>query len=221
MVTAIYPDFQEYYKSVACTPTISIHTGEGSWGELISWECQCPGEGLWLRERRIWLPVSDQSCAQVHGKSRRLEVCPSGETHDPLAHLQCYSLEGMPKERAGGLQIFLKVRNSYYLLQLNWKRKKIQKLNPYRNWRGEMNTFDIKLEISFIFKKSTFSLKCFNLIAFFGKIFFKACFINYRIPFFIKKFNFFPPPPANYLLTSSGFAKSSRTPRKNINVEWK
>lgn len=122
---------------------------------------------------------------------------PSGGTHGPLAHLHCRSLEGIPKERADGLQIFLKVTNCYYLLQFNWKRKKIQKGNPYRKKCSveiegqKIYTFCIKLEISFILKKSTFSLKYFFLIAFFGKILFKTCFINHRVPFFMKKINFF------------------------------
>lgn len=50
----------------------------------------------------------------------------------PSTHLHCCPLEAVPKERADGLQIFLKVRKCYYLLQLSWKRKK----NPYRKIEG-------------------------------------------------------------------------------------
>lgn len=49
------------------------------------------------------------------------------EMRGPSTHLHCCSLEAVPKERADGLQIFLKVRKCYYLLQLNWKRKRRKK----------------------------------------------------------------------------------------------
>jgi len=59
------------------------------------------------------------------------------ETRGPSTHLHCCLLEAVPKERAGGLQIFLRVRKCYYLLQLNWKRKKKKrKKNPYRRIEG-------------------------------------------------------------------------------------
>lgn len=82
----------------------------------------------------------------------------------------------------------------------------------------KMYTFYINLEIGFILKKSTFSLKCFILIAFLWKNFFKTCFINHRIPFFMNKFKFYPL-PLNYFLTHGGFEKSCGAFRKDINVE--
>lgn len=57
------------------------------------------------------------------------------ETRGVSTHLHCCPLEAVPKERADGLQIFLKVRKCYYLLQPNWKRKKKEK-NPYRKIEG-------------------------------------------------------------------------------------
>lgn len=96
---------------------------------------------------------------------------PSGETHGPLAHLHCCSLAGVPKERADGLQIFLKVRNC--LLQLNWKReKKLKKKIPTEENSGEnegqkMYIFYIKLEIGFIFLK----------INIFSEMFHSNCFL--------------------------------------------
>lgn len=79
------------------------------------------------------------------------------ETRGVSTHPHCCPLEAVPKERADGLQIFLKVRKCYYLLQPNWKRKKKEKI-PTEKQRAEMEgqkmcTFYINLEISFNLKK--------------------------------------------------------------------
>lgn len=61
------------------------------------------------------------------------------ETRGVSTHPHCCPLEAVPKERADGLQIFLKVRKCYYLLQPNWKRKKKKKSlqkNRGQKWKG-------------------------------------------------------------------------------------
>lgn len=82
--------------------------------------------------------------------------------HGPLAHLHYCPLEAEPKERADGLQIFLKARKRCCLWQLDWRGVGGGcGENPQMKIEGRMEgqkiyTFYINLEMSSILKINIF-----------------------------------------------------------------